>query len=702
MLICLGLAVGFFVSGISFVTKVEPCREISGETVTFNAEVTEYPHVSENFSTVTITLRDKALPRVDAAVYFLGETAPELKPGDRVRVTGRLKFAGERYGQDWDGNTADDVYLLCYPEGEIQVTGKSPLAFLYFPQDIQRKIIHTAGEVFPEKSAAFLTALITGDQTMLYRDTELYSAMSAAGILHAVSVSGMHVAFLVGFLKTVLRRKKLYSAVALPIVWIFAAVAGGTPAVLRAAFMQSSVLVAPLIKRENDGITSLTAILAILLIINPVACASISLQLSFSAMLGMILITPKVHRSLTKNMLPKKKRGILQKLLYSVSASFSATVGALVFSTPLMAAHFGTLGIYTVFVNILVFWAISACFILGFFACFVGMLWLPLGLIPFGLAADILTRYIIAVIKLAASLPYARVFTAEGYFLYWLIFSYGVFILWFFLRRGKSFRPIIPTALTVCGLCLGIMLIELPVPAGFTAVDVGQGQSLILTAEGSAVVIDCGGKSKARNAGDIVAAELLSSGIRRIDLLCLTHFDDDHINGVKRLMSQVEVRAIAAAPENGTDAGREEIMALAEKQGTEVYIIQQDADIRTGGVSVHIFSPISRTKPELMYLASVNGCDILVTGDADEELEARLLLTRTLPDIDIYVAGHHGSRYSSSEELLRAISAETAVISSGYNSYGHPAKDTLARFDVFGMEVLRTDEAGSVHISLEE
>ena len=84
------------------------------------------------------------------------------------------------------------------------------------------------------------------------------------------------------------------------------------------------------------------------------------------------------------------------------------------------------------------------------------------------------------------------------------------------------------------------------------------------------------------------------------------------------------------------------------------------------------------------------------------EAEKRFLLRYSLPDTDIYVAGHHGSKHASCAELLTAARAETAIISSGYNSYGHPAQETLERFRSAGMRILRTDTLGSITIELEE
>jgi competence protein ComEC len=230
-------------------------------------------------------------------------------------------------------------------------------------------------------------------------------------------------------------------------------------------------------------------------------------------------------------------------------------------------------------------------------------------------------------------------------------------------------------------------------------VDVGQGQSIVLTSGGAAAVIDCGGKGTSQNAGDAVSSYLLGQGITSIDALCVTHFDEDHINGVERLMTIMPVGRLIMARERESDTGREEILALAESEGIEVYIVERDTELFIGDIRLLIFEPVSRSEPELIYLASVEEYDILVSGDAGEEAERRLLLKAELPDVEVFVAGHHGSRTSSCMELLRAIKAETAIVSVGYNSYGHPTPETLERFALLGMEVLRTDDLGNVTLS---
>ena len=95
-------------------------------------------------------------------------------------------------------------------------------------------------------------------------------------------------------------------------------------------------------------------------------------------------------------------------------------------------------------------------------------------------------------------------------------------------------------------------------------------------------------------------------------------------------------------------------------------------------------------------LCSANGFDSLITGDADSFTEALLLKYYPIPDLELLVAGHHGSKHSTSADLLDALRPEFAVISTGYNSYGHPAAETLERLNDAGARVLRTDQSGTV------
>lgn len=709
-LITLAFCAGFGVSALSYQTKTLPSALLDGKQLTVEAKVTEYPTQYDDYSVVEVRLGGDIVPHVQALLCSGEFDISGLTPGDTVRFDAALKSSNVRYGRAWDGYTSDGVYLICYAKSEIAVTGRSATAFVYYPLTVAKNINEAAGELFSEKAAPFMKALLTGYKKDLSEDTEQYADLAVAGILHVVAVSGMHISYLLGFLMLILRKRRRVSLVGLPLIWLFTLMTGAAPSMLRAAIMQTMVLSAPLLRRENDDLTAISAALGILLLINPDACASVSLQLSFAAMLGIILFTPKINAYLTNRLLPwvtanRKQKGlhnIARGAVFAVISALSASVGALVISTPIMALQFGYVSLYSVLVNVLIFWAVSAAFILGGISVALGAIWAPLAVVT-AAAANILTAFITGAARAASSLPYAAAYAGYKLFAWWIVFVYAVFGAYCLIARRRRKSLVIPTATAICALCAVVVFTELNRSVSapkMTALDVGQGECIIFTDGDDTFVVDCGGKGTFKNAGQTAASKLLSEGRRRIDVLALTHFDEDHVNGVIDLMCRVKVDALVI-PDEKSDT-REEIVEFAEEHGTTVYIIQEDTKLTADGLSLTAFAPVSMTDPELIFLAKSGDCDILITGDAYEEAEKRFLLRYSLPDTDIYVAGHHGSKHASCAELLTAARAETAIISSGYNSYGHPAQETLERFRSAGMRILRTDTLGSITIELEE
>ena len=713
LLILLPAAAGVFIYGANARHYAAQLSAFGADTMEISTVAVAYPTYTEGYSYVDIRLENRELPKLKARLYSFREKLPELNPGDEITAQVRIKASDVRSGESYYGHLAEGTQLLCYLQSEqISVTacGLSPI---YWPKAAARAINQAATQIFDGKTAPFMTALLTGDTELLSKEEGQYSDLAESGILHVVSVSGMHVAFLVGFMRLLLRRKKTAALVCIPLVWIFVPIAGATPSIIRAAFMQSSVLAAPLLKRENDGLTSLSAVLAVMLLINPFACASISLQLSFGAMLGMIIITPRVYFRLTakKTALGTETSAVgtvisggIGKLRRACLACLAASVGAIVFSTPVSVLHFGYVPLYSIIVNMLIFWAVSLCFLGGYISCLLWLLWQPLGAAVAWLP-DLMSRYILWVAQGFAGLPYAAIYTGKNIFGLWLVSCYLIFAVFWFLKRKTGFRPVLPVCLSVILLCGAVIYTE----AGgggsgvrFTAADVGQGQCLIISGQQETLVIDCGGGGKNANAGDIAAGILLGQGRRTVDMLALTHFDTDHCNGAVRLMNRVKVRGLAVPPYDEDDTQADKIIRAAEKLGVEVYIIQQDYLLETPSLRVEIFAPIGKTQPCLMYLISAGEYDAFVSGDADFEQELRFTLTHSVPDCELYVAGHHGSKNSGSAPLLESLRAESAIISCGLgNRYGHPERITLERLAQANMRCFRTDLQGSITIAME-
>ena len=245
------------------------------------------------------------------------------------------------------------------------------------------------------------------------------------------------------------------------------------------------------------------------------------------------------------------------------------------------------------------------------------------------------------------------------------------------------------------------------IPSGFSfaAVDVGQGQSIVLTSGSSTAVVDCGSAS-IDDPGMLTAEYLKEEGRSRIDLLILSHYRSDHTNGLPRLASMVDIGAILMPVPQEEDAYiSDRIISLADRSGIDIVYIDRDLSIELGDAELTLYAPMGgETENEncVIVLCTQKNFDVLITADSPSVIEYSLLDHADLPDIEILVVGHHGSAGSTSQDLLETVQPEIAVISVGENDYGHPAGSVIRRLNENGITVYRTDESGTITFAPEQ
>ena len=544
-----------------------------------------------------------------------------------------------------------------------------------------------------------------GDKSALYAQ-DLDIPLSTTGIMHTVAVSGLHLAFLLGFLRLFTGNRRTTAIIGLPLMVVFVVMAGGSPSVLRAAFMTALLLFAPLLGRENDPPTSLLTALAILLAANPFAAASISLQLSFASMAGLFCVSGALHRALDARLLPTDTK--LSRPRRKIRAFFSATtassVGAMVFTVPLTALHFGNISLIAPVTNLLILWLLPAAFIGCYLAALLGLVWAWGGMALAWVTAWPL-RYILAVAKLLSKLPGAVLFTGNRVVVWWLVLVYAMFGAAWLISRRRKVRYWIPAACSVLALCavLTVNAVQLQRTSTVTALDVSQGQSIVFSSGRACAVVDCGGRSTAEDPGDLAARKLFAQGHRSLDLLVLTHPHDDHVNGVLRLMHWLPVRTLVIpAAADTTQAPLSDILVLAEENHTAVVRVDAERTVTAGGISVHLYPEpcAGQEDGSMIVLASIGDYDTLVPGDVDMTAEVKFLSSCTYPGIELLLVGHHGSKRSTSDAWLDAIAPDAAIISVGYNTYGHPTSETLERLQAHNIPIYSTDQMGDITVHL--
>lgn len=699
LLICFAsAALGFTWTWAHNELFIKPAEELIGSTLSVEARILEYPSVYDEYSSVELRLTEDGLPNSRVIVYDYSGGLGELRPGDELNI--ELKFISARvqFNVESDYYISSGIFLRAYLDDNYEISGTWKYNFLNAPKTLACHLKAHILELFPGDVAHLMKALLTGDKAEYYEDDELYTSMKIAGFSHIIAVSGMHVSFIIGLLSLWTGRRRMTAFTGIPLVWFFAAMWGFSPSVVRASLMISLLLIAPIMRRENDAPTSLSAALLLLTAINPEAIGSISLQLSFAAMAGIILVTPRVYRSLCSLFEDYSGRGA--KLLRYVNSTIAASIGAIVFTTPLVALHFDYVPLYSVITNALCLWAMSTAFMAGYVVCIIGAVYFPLGSVLAWVLAW-LPRYADFVVKLIANLPYAALYTRNNLYAWWLVFVYAVIVIPYLFKGKRPYRPTIP----ICGCVITFLVISLlTAPRNqdslkVTAVDVGQGQCIVATTADSTVVIDCGGKGIA-NAGDAAAEYLQSNGRYTVDLLILTHLHADHANGVVRLMNHMDVKRLALPEDCEETEFRDSILDSCYDNGTEVYIIAENTEISLGELTLDVFAPFGSEDPNekgLIVLGSRGDFEFLVTGDAGDGTERLLASFYELGDIELLVVGHHGSKYSTCTELLEATAPDAAIISVGAdNSYGHPTAEVLERLTQAGCAIYRTDLHGTI------
>lgn len=700
LLLLLPLAVSLaYFAGYDHLVR-QPIEDRCGAASDFTATVCDWPQATERGARVTVEL--EGYHRARAVLYGEAELLA-ARPGDTVTGTAQWQSAAHFDSDDVTHFNARGVYALLYGREDVRLSAGDGDALRWLPQ--------RAGKAFREKVAAiwddprvsgFLTAELTGDKSAM--DDGDYLAMQETGLAHLFAVSGLHCAFLVTLLALLIsRRQRLLCAVTIPLLLFYMVMVGMSPSVVRACIMQIFLLIAPLFRRGSDPLTSLAAALLVILLCNPFAAASVSLQLSFSATLGMVLLSPRLYKLLTGWY--KGKCRPLRTALCFVAANLSATLSAVVFTAPLTAWYFRIFVLVAPLSSLLAVPAAGWSFMAAFVTVLLGFVWLPLASL-LGWISWALVRYILWIANGMMSWRYHAVYFTNPYLIYWLLFLYAAFIGCAATPDGKR-KYLLASALSVLTLTAAIWVNRQDYQYGvLTALtlDVGQGESVILTSGGETALVDCGSSNSYKDPGGLAADTLHSMGVRELSAVVVTHYHADHTNGLYEVLRRIPVQTIYLPDIEDEYGVRERLVSLAEEKGAQVtYVTKETADT-LGDTVLTIYPPVQSggdlNELGLTALASAGDFDLLITGDMSGSTEKKLVETYALPDIEVLVVSHHGSRYSSNIRFLKAVMPEAAVISVGDNNYGHPSEETLQRLLAVGADIWRTDQQGTIRITV--
>lgn len=694
----LGILVGFLYANNWRREKIDYPRTLVGSERELLAELTDDPKEGE----YGFTVQGKAFMDGEAyaCTFYLPKTEEMIAPeaGDILKGFGTLSEA-----DDWEdpfsyARSSGRVLFIRLRDCRLQERRGGD--FRYFPHRVSRALQRGCVDLLPEDTQGFLIALLTGNRGKLsYAERE---DMKLAGNYHAIAISGMHVSILMSFLYLLcLHNRKLYLLLGLPVLLFYSLMTGFAASVVRASFMHLCLMLAPLCKRESDPATAMGASLFLLTLLNPSCLLGTGLYLSYASTAGILLFSPSVRAYLLGFGAKFPRHSLMERIWRSFAASSAASLGALVFTLPISMVFYGRLPLFSLLTNLLTLWAITLIFILGFL-CLALYAVFPLFAAVLSRFLQALIRYVQFVSGKIAVLPFGNLYPQGAFSYIWIVF-FILLCIFFCLQRKKRRRTLAIAVFSVFILLLSFTELDSWTHYKYpnftlTALDVGQGQCLLLESDGMTAAIDCGG-SYPEEVGNLLADTLCSRGYDGLDFFILTHFDLDHMNGAEQLLHRIAVSTLLIPDIEDSGGNRENLEVLAEKSGVSCSLVRESAALFFGSGRLTLLAPETGEEGNeacLSVLASFDSYDILVTGDLPAAQEEALLRAYDLPDPEIYIAGHHGAKSSSSEKLLKTLRPDIVIISVGENRYGHPAEETLARISSVGAKIYRTDQCGTV------
>ena len=463
-----------------------------------------------------------------------------------------------------------------------------------------------------------------------------------------MAVSGLHIGFLVGFC-TLLFGKRWGTVVSIPLVLLFVPVAGATPSVLRAALMYLTAAGGFLLRRRSGGVNALLMALAVLLLVNPYAIASVGLQLSFASTLGLILFAGKLQHALEKPFAGAPK--LVRKALAVITSALSCTVCATIFTVPILLTSFGAVSVLSPISNLMTVGVTSLCFVGGFVLCVAAAVCPALVPMLAGLVRPLIS-YLLWSANIIADLGFGTLHPNNTFGLAALGIVFAALLVWLTAGKHVKWKAVLPClAVVLIGLCIA----EVHHQNGrytVTYLPCGSGQAILLSDTEHAMLIDCGSY---RNAARQVREWLRWNGLKRLDTVVLTAVDQGHARNLPELMETVEVGELlmpAGCQERKTNADL--LSFVHEREAQEV------------SEPVTLTNPIAPVELFLITegkLAVSIADEVLILHSPTEKQLSAYLEQNTLPAAaELVLSANHLSSGESMAQYAEAAGAQHIII----------------------------------------
>ncbi|HET9199128.1 MAG TPA: ComEC/Rec2 family competence protein [Solirubrobacterales bacterium] len=560
--------------------------------------------------------------------------------------------------------------------------------------EIRERASDGLGRGMPAREAALARGFVLGEDEGVDGRTE--EDFRRSGLSHLLAVSGQNVTLLallamplLGVLGIPLRERLFWI---LALIAVYVPVAGAGPSIQRAGVMGALGLMATLGGRRASRLYGLAVAALVTLGLDPGIAGDVGWQLSFAAVLGVLLLA----RPLGERIAACLGAGPWRRAL---AEGVAVTIAATLATAPLIAFHFETVSTTTLAANVLAMPAVAPAMWLGM--CGAGLAQVPgLPLEPLNGLNAVLLAYIAQVAEWSAAPRWAELrvhLDGPGLVLAYLGLGSALLVCW---RLPRATLAVAAVAIA-CWLPLpsfGGAAADPPRGLRVVVLDVGQGDAILLQpARAPAVLVDGGPP------GDALVRKLERAGVEDLGAVVVTHDQSDHVGGIEELLGEMPVERLLFA------RVRRALVATAAGAGADPQRIVAGRELRSGALRLRVLWPPAEllgaaaagedpNRLALVMEARWRSFSMLLTADAEAEA-----VPLAPGPVDVLKVAHHGSDDAGLAELLERTRPRLAVVSVGAgNSYGHPTAATIATLERHRVPTLRTDEEGSIAIDVHE
>lgn len=674
-------------------------------------------------------------------IFVNTEKIPNVKIGNIIKVRGKLRQFEEAANK---GNFDSRKYYLSLgfygkiEAGTIEIINSDYSGIRQGLYELRMEIIERLEKLCSDNKGIFsiinnkngiIGAIILGDKTDL--DSDIKELYSMSGIAHILAISGLHISFIGMAIYRLLRRRFRFlfsAAVSIPVVLSFGIMSGFGISTIRAIIMFILKIIGEVLGRKYDAITAISLAGLVLLVQNPFVVCNSGFQMSFGAIIAIVLILPIVEEILNTD----------NKIIKVLSANFTISL----VMNPILAWNYYELPTFSFLLNIVVVPLMSVVIVSSIVGIFCSCIMFGFGKVVIFPGCGILELYTFlcniinksSVASIVVGQPKVTIIIV--YYAILLVVLFGLKNIRTKYTRAEKERNIIKkeTGLVlekkakkerrikgqnvklrlacIAGfLLLNYLIYYIPNPGFYiTFINVGQGDGILIHGDnGTKVMVDGGSTSEKQVAKNCIVPYLKAEGIGTIDYSIITHTDKDHISGILEILennnsNRIRIKNLVMPDINMKDDTYNELIEKAKLKKINVLYIKKGDTLSLGKTKIKCIYPETTTtasdKNDYCTVLSVKNktSKILLTGDISKEIEEKIK-----DDIEenytVLKVAHHGSNYSSSEKFLKKVNPKYSIISVGKNnSYGHPGNETMERLRKQGGVIYRTDEKGGITI----